>query len=286
MSLLDLAKDPETTSEQFQEAANKLKVETGYDVWLRMGQVRGSDDMVKLQPSNQKLGKGDGNQDRDSYILKLIKQGGNQLGQGQSNDDSMDFDQSMGASGFNGLSQSTEKWNPLTYAIYAGNLDLIKYIVSKCGGNTKRMVKIPGLFKSQEVSRLFPFIMSMRYSNIEMFKFFWEELSYVYCTEDTFESLFRLLARKEKPELISYLLSTQSTMTLFLSMSYSYRLEFIDHILQIKADILKELSQQVIQDQHQNLSSGGLTGRNQMSASPNRNLDSSAPRQRQQKSSS
>ena len=96
----------------------------------------------------------------------------------------------------------------MTYAIYVGNLDLIKYIISKCSGNTKRMVKIPGLFKSQEVSRLFPFIMAMRYSNIEMFKFFWEDLSYVYCTEDTFENLFRLLARKEKPELISYLLST------------------------------------------------------------------------------
>lgn len=47
-SLLDLAKDPETTAEQFQEAANRLKVETGYDVWLRLGQVRGNEDMVKL----------------------------------------------------------------------------------------------------------------------------------------------------------------------------------------------------------------------------------------------
>ena len=48
LSLLDLAKDPEITPEEFQEAANRLKVETGYDVWLRMAQVRGSDDMVIL----------------------------------------------------------------------------------------------------------------------------------------------------------------------------------------------------------------------------------------------
>ena len=39
-------------------------------------------------------------------------------------------------------------------------------------------------------------------------------------------------------------------MTLFLSMSYSYRLEFIDHTLQIKGEILKEINQQVIEEQH------------------------------------
>jgi len=48
MSLIELAMDPETTADQFKEAANKLKVETSYDVWLRMGQVRGFDAIVKL----------------------------------------------------------------------------------------------------------------------------------------------------------------------------------------------------------------------------------------------
>lgn len=47
-----------------------------------------------------------------------------------------------------GLTSTTEKWNPLTYAIYTGNLDLIRFIVSKAPGNIKRLVKIPGLFKS------------------------------------------------------------------------------------------------------------------------------------------
>jgi len=65
--------------------------------------------------------------------------------------------------------------------------------------------------------------MAMKFNNQEMFKYFWEELSFVYCNEETFVSLFKLLARKEKPELISYLLSSQSTIALFLSMSYSYR---------------------------------------------------------------
>jgi len=57
----------------------------------------------------------------------------------------MDFHDEMQ---FKGLSQTTDKWNPLTYAIYSGNLDLIKFIIEKCGANTKRLLKIPGIFKS------------------------------------------------------------------------------------------------------------------------------------------
>ena len=57
----------------------------------------------------------------------------------------MDFNESMK---FNGLSQSTEKWNPLTFAVYNGNLDLVKYILSKSLGNTRRILKIPGIFKT------------------------------------------------------------------------------------------------------------------------------------------
>lgn len=177
--------------------------------------------MVKLQsPNHTKLG-----QNRDSNILKLFKGGDNKL------EDSMEFGGSLNDFNSAGLSSSTEKWNPLTFAIFNGNLELVRYIISKCHGNSKQLVKLPGLFKTQEISRLYPFIMALNSNNIEMFKFFWEEMAYVFCTEDTFESMFRLLARKEKPELVTYLLKSESTMTLFLSMSYSYRLEFINHIL-------------------------------------------------------
>ena len=36
VSVLELAKDPHMTPEEFQESINKLKVETGYDIWTRM----------------------------------------------------------------------------------------------------------------------------------------------------------------------------------------------------------------------------------------------------------
>jgi hypothetical protein len=48
--------------------------------------------------------------------------------------------------------------------------------------------------------------------------------------------------------MVNYFFSSRSTKTLFYSMSYSYRGEFIDNILQIKGEILNELNQQVIEE--------------------------------------
>lgn len=202
--------------------------------------------MVKLMPSSQINRKS--KIERDSYNLKLITNTQNNV--------SMDFDQSYG--GMQGLSQSTEKWNPLTFAIYVGNLELIKFILSKYRGNVKKLLNLPGIFKTQEVSRLYPFVMSMRFNNNDMFKFFWEELSYVYCNEETFTRLFRLLAKRDKPELINYILSSEATQTLFLSMSYSYRLEFINDILQIKTNILIEFQQVILEQNHESSSGANL----------------------------
>lgn len=97
LSLIELAKDQETTAEQFQEAVNKCKNETGYDTWNRFAHVRGNDEKVKLMPINQFSRKS--NVDRDSYNLKLIRQG-NQ----SDNDDSMEFNQSLDKIQFTGLS--------------------------------------------------------------------------------------------------------------------------------------------------------------------------------------
>lgn len=43
----------------------------------------------------------------------------------------------------------TNKWNPLTFALFNGNLDLIKYILSISLTNTKKLLKIPGMFNTQ-----------------------------------------------------------------------------------------------------------------------------------------
>lgn len=96
LCLLELAKDADTTVAQFSEAADRLKLETGYDVWARMAQVRGAEDTVKLQPSKGQ-GKGAAH-NRDSYNLILVGQGGDSA----INDDSMDFNSPI--EGFGGLS--------------------------------------------------------------------------------------------------------------------------------------------------------------------------------------
>lgn len=43
---------------------------------------------------------------------------------------------------------TTEKWNPVTFAVFSGNLPLVKYLFSKCVGNIKKLLKVPGLGQS------------------------------------------------------------------------------------------------------------------------------------------
>ena len=112
--------------------------------------------------------------------------------------------------------------------------------------------------------------MALKHSSQKMFQFFWEELGYVYNNESTFDCLFRLLARREQSDMVSIFLSSRATKTFFLSMSYAYRTEFLENALQIKGDMLKELNQAVIEEQHKESTSNGspIMGRHQ------KNIDS------------
>ena len=72
---------------------------------------------------------------RDSLQLKLYQR------------TSLPYGQESGNSSGD-LVQGTEKWNPLTFAIYVGNLDLVKHLLAKDIGNHKRVLKLPGIFKT------------------------------------------------------------------------------------------------------------------------------------------
>ena len=98
--------------------------------------------------------------------------------------------------------------------------------------------------------------MALRQNNVPMFKYFWDDLSFVYCDEVIFQNLFRTLAKREQSEMINYYLSNRSTKTLFYSMSYSYRSEFIDNVLQIKGELTNEFNQQVIEEMNHESSNG------------------------------
>ena len=98
----------------------------------------------------------------------------------------------------------TKKWNPLTFSIYNANLELIQYFIQFAISNTKKLIKVPGLFDTQELNKLFPFIVALQNQNNLMFQYFWSDLGYLW-NEDTFENLFKLLAKKDQSDYIDLL---------------------------------------------------------------------------------
>ena len=154
--------------------------------------------------------------------------------------------------------ESTEKWHPLTFAVAMGNMELVPYLVENSLGNTKKLLKVPGLFNSQQLNRLFPLVVSLSHatapqsqysvshkqvlmgnSGIDMFRYFWDANGHLW-NEDALESLLKLLARRELPDLVPLLFESRTTQTILEAMSYQYRFSFVEHLLQIRHDILEE----------------------------------------------
>lgn len=73
-----------------------------------------------------------------------------------------------------------------------------------------------------------------------MFRYFWE-VEGSYTTEEVLEGLFRLMARRESSQWLNHFLTSKAAHSVFHAMSFSYRVEFLDHLLQVKADVLNEL---------------------------------------------
>ena len=139
-------------------------------------------------------------------------------------------------------SEHTEKWNPVTFALYNGNWALLQYLVAnvQCA-NTSKLLRFPGMFKTQMVNQLYPFMASM--NNLPMFTYFWEELGYLW-TEDTFENVFKMLAKRGLDEYAVVMFRSRTAHGMFGAMSYSYRFLFLEHVLQVKHDVVEEVCQQ------------------------------------------
>lgn len=152
--------------------------------------------------------------------------------------------------------ESTEKWHPLTFAVAMGNMDLAPFLIENSLGNTKKLLKVPGLFNSQQLNRLFPLVVSLGHaaapqseyshsqvvtgsSGLEMFRYFWEGNGHLW-TEDALECVLKLLARREQADLVPLLFESRTTQTIFAAMSYQYRFSFVEHLLQVRHDILEE----------------------------------------------
>ena len=116
-----------------------------------------------------------------------------------------------------------QKWNPMTHAIFQGNLDIVRYLFENCRANSKKIVRVPGLYSTNEVNKLFPFYVSLATGNEDMFDYFWTQQKKLNWTEDAFETLFAMLAKREASHAIPALLRSSTTHSLFLAMTYSYK---------------------------------------------------------------
>jgi len=61
----------------------------------------------------------------------------------------------------------------MTHSIYNGNLEMVQYLFDNAQVNSKKIMKVPGLFSTSEVNKLFPFYVALAKNNAEMFDFFW-----------------------------------------------------------------------------------------------------------------
>ena len=139
------------------------------------------------------------------------------------------------------------KWNPMTHAIFHGNLDMIKFLFENCHANSKKIIRVPGLYSTNEVNKLFPFYVALANSNDEMFDYFWSKQKQLNWNEDSFETLFTLLAKREASHSIPMLMRSETTHALFRAMSYSYKDQFIERLLVIQDELLDEITQMVKQ---------------------------------------
>jgi hypothetical protein len=139
-----------------------------------------------------------------------------------------------------------EKWHPVTFAILNGNTEVIKYLINTSLCNTKKLLKVPGLYDTQLLNRLFPLIISLSPTensawNQDMFGYFWDDLGGFLWNEDSFEALLKLVIKRELLDLIPILFRSRTTHSIFAAMSYHYRFSFIEHLLQLRNDTLDEL---------------------------------------------
>jgi hypothetical protein len=63
----------------------------------------------------------------------------------------------------------------MTHSIYNGNLEMVKYLFGAAMVNSKKIMKVPGLFSTSEVNKLFPFYVALAQNNSELFDFFWSQ---------------------------------------------------------------------------------------------------------------
>ena len=65
----------------------------------------------------------------------------------------------------------------MTHSIYNANMEMVQFLFINAQVNSKKAMKVPGLFSTSEVNKLFPFYVALAKNSQEMFEFFWTKQS-------------------------------------------------------------------------------------------------------------
>lgn len=68
---------------------------------------------------------------------------------------------------------------------------------------------------TSEINRLFPFYIALYNNDKATFKYFWDQIGDKLWKENTFESLFKLLAKNEATEFLTTFFKSPTTLCLF-----------------------------------------------------------------------
>jgi len=63
----------------------------------------------------------------------------------------------------------------MTHSVYHGNLEMVQFLFTNGLVNSKKIMKVPGLFSTSEVNKLFPFYIALSKHSVEIFDFFWNK---------------------------------------------------------------------------------------------------------------
>jgi hypothetical protein len=99
------------------------------------------------------------------------------------------------------LKIDTEKWNPVTFAIFTQNLPLVRHFLEKTECVVSKSVFLPWGCLSEEKQVLFPLLYSFEVDNEEIFLYFLSSHKYLW-KEDVLSSLIKFMLRSEQDMLI------------------------------------------------------------------------------------
>lgn len=115
---------------------------------------------------------------------------------------------------------STKFWNPVHFAIYKKNLDLVKQILSQPHENPRLATKLDseGLIDPIE-AEAFPLILACSNEDLSMFKYFWE-MHYLWNMLHLNVVLEVIFIKTSWKDVLNYLFDTKVTTDIFFSMNF------------------------------------------------------------------